>query len=56
MTEADFIIVATAIAAVGVIIVGAIGCEAHWQEKRPPHLVTAVTTENQPSSFHAVEG
>ena len=44
MTEADFIIVATAIVVVGVIIVGAIGCEAHWQEERPPHLVTAVTS------------
>ena len=44
MTEADFIIVATAIVVVGVIIVGAIGCEAHWQQEHPPYLVTAVTS------------
>jgi hypothetical protein len=44
MTEADCIIVASAIAVVGVVIVGAIGYDAHWQEARPARLVTAVTS------------
>ena len=41
MTDADFIIVATAIAVVGVIIVGVIGCAPHRQETRPARRVTA---------------
>jgi len=52
MTEADCIIVATAIAVVGVIIIGAIGCDAHWQEARPASLVTAITSLLGRASHH----
>jgi hypothetical protein len=34
MSEGDFIIIATAIAVVGVILVGVIGNSAHWHEDR----------------------
>ena len=34
MSEGDLIIIATAIAVVGVILVGVIGNAAHWHEDR----------------------
>jgi hypothetical protein len=43
MTEADSIIIATAIAVVGVIIIGVAGRAADWQEARAPRFATAVT-------------